>query len=463
MTVYYVGVGGSNGNSGTSWANRKLTLNGAEDVPVVAGDTVYVAPGVYRETLTVDVSGSSGSPITYIGDVDGSHTDGVGGIVRITGSDDDLTATRGTCITATSKNYRTFRGFACDTSAGISISLITACSNWIIEDCHFNVPAGANAVSFAGTGTADTIRRCEFYGGTVAQLIIQHSSTVSDKGHLVENCIFCGNALSQGLRVDRVGGCTVRHCLFIGLIAGIRIFSALTVGQTTTTNNNILTGCSVALQTGTAVGTNEEITENYNNFFANNTNRTNVSTGANSVAYSPLFLPSTLLSGFVYPRGHLFALSPYSAVRRLAGTGMSSDEFYGLTRPVTDSKKSWGPFQFNDISREVTTVRTGSASLKLADAGRFQMFVPTTNVSTVFSCYVQWEADYTGTKPQMVIKQPGQSDTTVTATGSSGSWELLTATLTPAASPGFCIVEFVSNNTAAATNFDCFFDDFSAV
>lgn len=46
MTTYYVGSGGNNANAGTSWSQRKLTLNGVEDIPVAAGDTVYVAPGV---------------------------------------------------------------------------------------------------------------------------------------------------------------------------------------------------------------------------------------------------------------------------------------------------------------------------------------------------------------------------------------------------------------------------------
>ena len=111
MTTRYVGKGGSDSNNGLSWATRKLTLNGVEDTPVEAGDTVYVGAGTYRETLTCDVSGSSGSPISYIVDYAGSHTDGTGGVVRITGSNDDMTQTRADCIVASRKNYRTFRGF----------------------------------------------------------------------------------------------------------------------------------------------------------------------------------------------------------------------------------------------------------------------------------------------------------------------------------------------------------------
>ena len=78
MTTRYVGPGGNDANSGLTWALRKLTLNGVEDTPVVAGDEIVVGPGVYRETLTVDVSGAAGSPITYTADVTGQRTDGVG-------------------------------------------------------------------------------------------------------------------------------------------------------------------------------------------------------------------------------------------------------------------------------------------------------------------------------------------------------------------------------------------------
>src|SRR3990172_11070704 len=129
MTTRYVGIGGNDGNSGLTWALRKLTLNGAEDTPVADTDIVYVGPGVYRELLTVDVSGTTG--ISYIGDVTGEHTDGVGGIVRITGSANDTTATRANCLTATSSAYRLFKGFLVDTSSSFLITTATSINKWI--------------------------------------------------------------------------------------------------------------------------------------------------------------------------------------------------------------------------------------------------------------------------------------------------------------------------------------------
>lgn len=457
MTTYYVGGGGSDSNNGTSWATRKLTLNGAEDVPVAAGDTVYVGPGVYRELLTVDVSGTNGNPITYIGDVDGSHTDGIGGTVRVSGSDDDQTATRANCISASSKNYRTFVGFAFDqaTTSNTMIAIASG-TNWIIRQCTFGHSLGSGVYVSGATSASCLVEQCFFLGLAISiyGVTFGHTATVSDSNHIVKNCVFVA---CRGVQISRVGGVTINHCSFLAGTYHIRVDSALAVGQATTVNNNLfMLATSSALQaTSTA-----EIVENYNNFYLNVADRTTVNVGANSTTYPPLYIMPMLGSGVRYPQNIFGTLSEWSLVRSIVGTGMATDDLYGITRPTTDSKKSWGPIQYVEPRRDTGTKRTGAASLKLPDASRHQIFVPTTNASTVFGVYVYWGADYAGTKPQLVVKQPGQSDTTVTATGSASNWELLTTTLTPAASPAYCVVELVSNNTAAAgAGTAAYFDD----
>ena len=109
--------------------------------------------------------------------------------------------------------------------------------------------------------------------------------------------------------------------------------------------------------------------------------------------------------------------------------------------------------------REATTVRTGAASLELSDAGEHQIIVPVSNESTTISVYCYREADYTGTNPRMVIKQPGQSDRTTTDAGAASQWNQLTDTFTPAAIPPYVVVCLQSLNTAAATDFKVYFDD----
>jgi len=456
MATYYVGSGGNDGNSGLTWALRKLTLNGAEDTPVADTDIVYVGPGVYRELLTVDVSGTTG--ISYIGDVTGEHTDGVGGIVRITGSDNDTTATRANCITATSKNYRTFQGFTMDLPTSNAINLATSCGNWIIQDCHFaGISSGASGcIYMAGTGTTNTIQRCVFIGGRNNPIYIYHSSTVDNSGHLIANCLFI-QAIANNMRIDAVGGITVKNCVFIGGTNAVRVQVALTVGQTVAVNNCIIYGCSTGF-TGTVSG---EIVENYNALFYNVTDRANTAIGANSNAYPPLFNQPLLLNDFRFP-WFLGELSKWSQVARITGTGAAADDLFGLARPATAAKNSWGAIQATGAARETTTVQGGSVSLKLPDAGeQFLMRVPVTAVSTTISLYCYREADYTGTNPQMILRQPGQSDRTTTDAGAASQWNQLSDVFTPAALPPYVDIFVKSNNTAAATNYDCFFDSVS--
>lgn len=456
MTARFVGPGGSDANNGTTWATRKLTLNGAEDTPVVAGDIVYVAPGVYRESLTCDVAGTVGSEIVYIADIDGSHTDGVGGVVRVTGSDDDLSATRGSCFSVGARNYRTFRGFTCDTASGGIFTCSGAGTNVIIEDCIIR-HGTSQGIFISGAGQASfTIRRCiiEYCAGFGIQFT--HTATVSNAGHVVENCIIL-NANTRGIYDERIGGITVRNCWLSGNTAGAQVAIALAGGQTLTVNNCIITNCS----TGVVATVAGELVEDYNTFWANGSNRSNVNTGTNSVTYPPLLEPPLLLAGFKYPQPPAMALSQWSQVRAKAGTGEASDDRLGMARPATSSKKSWGPAQFADGARSASFAYAGAASLVLADAGRIQFLVPIRNVPTTFSVQVYRGADYAGTAPQLVVKQPGQSDTTVTDASAAGQWNPLSTTITPATLPGYVVVELVSSNTATSGSFGTYFDNLS--
>ncbi len=62
-TAYYVSTSGSNSNPGTlaaPWLTIQKAANSA-----TAGSTVYVRGGTYGEHVTINVSGTSGSPITF--------------------------------------------------------------------------------------------------------------------------------------------------------------------------------------------------------------------------------------------------------------------------------------------------------------------------------------------------------------------------------------------------------------
>lgn len=534
MTIRYVGPGGSDANSGLSWALRKATLNGCEDSPVAAGDQVWVAPGTYREMLTVDVSGDSlyttgtvsttlgsavvtgsgtswtanayvggqfrageASPIQiasvdsdtqitlvkpwhladlsgaayktwrdikYIADTTGLYTDGVGGVVRITGSDNDQTATRASCITATSKSYRTFRGMVCDLTTGAAISASDG-AGWVVADCTFQA-TGAQGVYVTGAGqSAWTIERCAGLtaNATVAFL---HSSTVNDAGHVVRNCLTAGGR-TNGVTVTRVGGISVVNCTWIGCNYAVRVDTALAAGQSVAVNNCIIAYCTNGLR---AINLGE-VVEDYNSLWQNGTDRTTVNTGANSVAYPPIFAPLPLLNtGRVEP-WLPFSLLPASLIRARTGATAPDTDLFGTPRPQ-ETAISWGAVEcLPQPTRETgANARGGSGTcLKIDGRGYHDILIPVSdNTATTVTVYVKWaENASVGVKPSAkLLADYGVTEQTATATGDGTTYEALTlgpvTPQVPGDGKGWIVLRLLNNSTHTAA-LSAYFDDVAVV
>ena len=82
--TYYVRTSGSDGNSGLSPAQAWRTIQHAGDA-VEEGDTVYIGAGTYTDSVSVQESGSSGSPIRFIADTAGTFTGDAGAVVLSAG------------------------------------------------------------------------------------------------------------------------------------------------------------------------------------------------------------------------------------------------------------------------------------------------------------------------------------------------------------------------------------------
>lgn len=397
-------------------------------------------------------------PIKIIGDVSGYKTDGVGGIVRITGSDNDTSTTRSNCIAASAKNYFTIQGFALDLSSAPLMNLSSGCTNTIVQDCFFQHAAQTKqAFVCQGTGfTKNTIRRCRMIFSANAGNIVHfsHSSAIDNAACIAENCIVSGAYGAYALNTTRVGGILFRNNIVICAQRGISVDTALSTGQAISAHNNIIQGCSTGLA-GTSTG---DIIADYNNLFQNGTARASVNSGANDNSSASLFLHTLLLSGYRMPSTEVVSLSNYSTLAAKAGFNPPADDFFGLPRPATNAKNSWGAIQFNPVVRDTTTVDAGTASLKLTDAGRHQVIVNVTNASTTISIKVYREANYAGSNPGFVIRQAGQADIVVTDAGSSGAFNTITTTFTPAATTKTIIVELFSLNAATGGNFAVYFD-----
>jgi len=452
MTIRYVGPGGNNSNDGLSWANRKLTINGVEDTPVVAGDIIYIAPGVYRESPTIDVSGSSGLPITYIGDITGEHTSGSGGYVRITGSDNDTTNTRGSGIYSSGKSYRTFRGLAVDL-CNLAFS-IDAATYMIIEDCFFGDSFGSG-LYISGSGSYITVRRCVFMTCNQASgtngIFISHSSLINSTNSVIEDCILIGSGY-YGIYSNNYGGLVIKNCWVEGSYYNVYQSNG-SATYPAYIYNSIITGGLNGLYSSFS----GYLIEDYNNVLGNQTDRSaNVSTGSHSISTAVATEQKKLIQGFDIPWNPYYPRD-VTNYRRKTGTSTPTEDIYGITRPTTESKKSWGPVQYQGYLISDDQYYDGGYSLYLEDAGRAQFYIPTSGSST-FAVYVYRGPDYAGTLPQMVIKRPGHSDVTVTDTGSAQNWNLLQSFLYFPDPPELTFLELVSNNTATSGSCGCWFD-----
>lgn len=476
MTRYFVGVGGNNGNNGTTYALRRLTLTSAESL-LAAGDELRIAPGSYRETLTTTVAGGSaystgtvsvtngsavvtgsgsawlanafangmfmasqlahgtdgvangtttftsavgnfqaghvgmtirvntkaaytitavgsatsitlsGSPVAgsgltydvgpepaleilsvdsntqitlkeawaapsftglayatwkdvkYIGDEDGQLTDGVGGEIRVTGSDNDQTSARGTGISCGSQ-YRTFRGIHFDGCSTVALT-ITA-GNGVVENCT----AQNSAIGFQFSGASalnGTLRKCYCYPTTGQGAVsVTHSSTVDNAAIVIENCVLIGGN-GSGVAIVRFGGVLVRNLTIIGYVtAGIRVVTAPATGQATTTLNCVIQACASGIQ---ATATSDML-EDYNDLVTNGAARTNVSVGSHSQAYLALMAMPLLTLGIHVP--YPGALSPNSQVGAIAGFDPPGADMYNTARVATSS---WGGVQYEATRR----------------------------------------------------------------------------------------------------------------
>lgn len=336
--TYYVGIGGNDGNAGTSWAARKLTLNGAEDIPVAAGDTVYVGPGTYREVLTCDVSGSSGSPITYIGDYTGANTDGTGGIVRITGSDNDQTTARNNAINVNSKDYRTFNGFLCN---GCAQSVILNVGSYgIIERTFIQSNYQNGGITNASNSTNISVINCFIHSGDGANSvgIYFSGSSAYNCASTVENCIILGGQFQY--YGNYAGGLTFKNC--IALHAGGQCFRFLNQHSD---YPSTVTNCLIFGDKGIYCNAANTVTEDYNNFVTT-TARENVAVGANSNTYIHLFDTRwffEMLNGgtLITP----FDLASYSGLIDVAGTSPTTTDMRGTT--VQGTQREWGALEYD--------------------------------------------------------------------------------------------------------------------
>jgi hypothetical protein len=347
MATYCVRKTGNDANSGLSPAAAKLTIQAAVNLATTAGDIVYVGAGSYRETVTLAASGTAGNVISIIGDYAGTQT-GDAGVVRITGSDNDQTATRANCIVTSSRAYVTIEGFQLDACSSYAINGTGAGTDITLRRLVFNANGGTSNASLFCDGASQArwaISQCVFWGAQVNSpaIYFYHGSVVNDAAHTVTNCVMMGNAYGEGVRSTFIGGITITNCLIRGVSRGIRYDGGSAPSTAITVNNCILAGCvdnSFYAQTAGAVS------ENYNSV-SQSAARSNVTTGANS--NTRLHLMDTRPWFAMFYGGGIVSpvdMASYCSLVELnSGSGAPSTDLRGSS--VKGSFREWGPLEYD--------------------------------------------------------------------------------------------------------------------
>jgi len=297
MATYYVRPDGNNGNTGTgsgtgqAWATVAYALANAA-LPD-ATNTIYIAPGTYRGTVTLSITPSVSNTLVVAGDPTAAQFTGVtAGRVRITTftTDNTGTPTSSQTLTCDNKTYFTLRNLHIEgyqTTNGTGIAHFLNSKNYTVEKClftHYRRASGASCVFVTTTTTTAinaTFDKCVIFNGYAGLNIVSPATgSTFDLGVTVKDTIITltNNAViisnpSEGAGVGN--GVTFYNCILQGS-ATLYLRTTNTTNKTLFYNNAIVAFAGIGLD-----ASSNAVTEDYNRFSCT-TDRSGPAAGSNS-------------------------------------------------------------------------------------------------------------------------------------------------------------------------------------
>ena len=322
MATAYVTVTGTAAYPGSLINPTSLTnaLAGAG-----AGDTIYIAPGNYTGVSNVTyagASGSSGSPVRFIGDATGSVFSTTAGPIRITAAANISTGTGNQILTFANNSWIEWSYVIFDRITPSSNALtLTTCQNFTFSNCIFY--GAITATNSAAAPWSHTFQRCAFFGAPCYQTTLSSTNSTTTPW-VFTNCIFMPVNIGSAARAILINsgagaGGSITNCLFYG--AEIVNFSS-----TWSTSNPIaVKNCLFASSSAIFNQTTNGMVCSYNRYtFAS---LTGVSAGTGSTTGG--ILGSDMFESLLFG---ISAIQPYSSV-----VGSPNTSFGNATNaPIAD-------------------------------------------------------------------------------------------------------------------------------
>jgi len=338
MATYYVRPDGNNSNAGTGPAANQAWQTLARIVQAgtafTSGDTVYIAPGTYRQSITTTATYTS--PTYFTGDPTASQFPGVTpGVVRITNflvNDNTAAATNQSLWTGNTFNYINISNIYFDhATTGYGISYSSTGNNSSIRNCIFSGNANSGGLAgqspiFLSSVKNITVENCiimRSYVGMYISTTTDTNTNVNIRNNYVQNCGYFGIWVSN----TTGGGVNLTNNLLSYCVAGAIVEGAGNGTSICNVTNNIFYQCSGSLRGGSPTN----IIENYNR---------RVNSGGNTTVPTGAFTITDGAPQFDFGHTSLFGLAvqkPFSSIVGSVNVGAglptyaSTTDLYGQT------------------------------------------------------------------------------------------------------------------------------------
>ena len=257
MATYYVRTDGSNANTGTgpatgqAWQTVQYALTNATLTTGV--NYIYIAPGVYRESLTLNITPTSSNTLVISGDPTAAQFSGVTqGVVRLTNFvTDTANPTSSRVFFASSKSYFTLENLFIDglhNSGPFDSGIVQASNSTYVTIRKCSVVntstvtfAGGAYISVSSNDTNVVIERSYFQSNVPLMIEMPTSGTVYNPQVMIRNCHMVGTACGIfiggiGTNTSTSNGVNVYNCTLIAPAIVFRMATSNTATKTTLYN-----------------------------------------------------------------------------------------------------------------------------------------------------------------------------------------------------------------------------------